>query len=218
MPRDKLACRDLPLKFVKQDRARNPSQLHLARPHSQRGQSGEDDRARRLRRSADDEHDAAPVLVRGGATFGQRVITGEAAPLLLSTGPGALTSLAALQEAAAASAPVLAISSLNENDSLTELNPLFGTINAKRLTGTVDGSGSSIVRLTYRLNGAPEMPFLMDADKFARAAVDAIAAGRTYTVIPWQMGVLAKLLRVLPNWLYDRVMARRPYKPRKAGA
>ncbi|MFE3655476.1 thiamine pyrophosphate-binding protein [Streptomyces sp. NPDC059165] len=38
-------------------------------------------------------------------------ITGEAAPLLLSTGPGALTSLPALQEAAAASAPVIAISS-----------------------------------------------------------------------------------------------------------
>ncbi|MGW2044331.1 thiamine pyrophosphate-binding protein [Streptomyces sp. NPDC001858] len=38
-------------------------------------------------------------------------ITGEAAPLLLSTGPGALTALAALQEAASASAPVLAISS-----------------------------------------------------------------------------------------------------------
>lgn len=35
--------------------------------------------------------------------------TGEVAPLFLSTGPGALTSLAALQEAAAASAPVLAI-------------------------------------------------------------------------------------------------------------
>ncbi|MFF8955880.1 thiamine pyrophosphate-binding protein [Streptomyces sp. NPDC014894] len=38
-------------------------------------------------------------------------ITGEVAPLLLSTGPGALMSLAALQEAAAGSAPVLAISS-----------------------------------------------------------------------------------------------------------
>ncbi|MEU9096487.1 thiamine pyrophosphate-binding protein [Streptomyces sp. NPDC048361] len=38
-------------------------------------------------------------------------ITGEAAPLLLSTGPGALTSLAALQESAAASSPVIAISS-----------------------------------------------------------------------------------------------------------
>ncbi|MFF1486492.1 thiamine pyrophosphate-binding protein [Streptomyces sp. NPDC058319] len=38
-------------------------------------------------------------------------ITGEAAPLLVSTGPGALTCLPALQEAAAASAPVLAIGS-----------------------------------------------------------------------------------------------------------
>ncbi|WP_149181800.1 thiamine pyrophosphate-binding protein [Streptomyces sp. TRM49041] len=36
-------------------------------------------------------------------------ITGEAAPLLLSAGPGALTALPALQEAAAACAPVLAI-------------------------------------------------------------------------------------------------------------
>jgi hypothetical protein len=62
------------------------------------------------------------------------------------------------------------------------------------------------------------MPFLMDADKFARAAVDAIAAGRTYTVIPWQMAVLAKAMRALPNWLFDRVMARRPYKPRKQRA
>ncbi|MGV9878208.1 thiamine pyrophosphate-binding protein [Streptomyces sp. NPDC003006] len=38
-------------------------------------------------------------------------ITGEVAPLFLSTGPGALTSLAALQEAAAGSSPVLAIGS-----------------------------------------------------------------------------------------------------------
>lgn len=37
-------------------------------------------------------------------------VTGDVAPLLLSTGPGALTSLAALQEAAASSIPVLAIS------------------------------------------------------------------------------------------------------------
>ncbi|MFF0550518.1 thiamine pyrophosphate-binding protein [Streptomyces sp. NPDC004311] len=38
-------------------------------------------------------------------------ITGEAVPLLLSTGPGALTALPALAEAAAASSPVLAVSS-----------------------------------------------------------------------------------------------------------
>lgn len=38
-------------------------------------------------------------------------ITGEAVPLLLSTGPGALMALPALAEAAAASAPVIAVSS-----------------------------------------------------------------------------------------------------------
>ncbi|RLU81372.1 acetolactate synthase [Streptomyces griseocarneus] len=38
-------------------------------------------------------------------------VTGTATPLLVSTGPGALMTLAALQEAAAASAPVLGISS-----------------------------------------------------------------------------------------------------------
>ncbi|WP_329385335.1 thiamine pyrophosphate-binding protein [Streptomyces sp. NBC_01351] len=38
-------------------------------------------------------------------------LTGEAVPLLLSTGPGALMALPALAEAAAASAPVLAVSS-----------------------------------------------------------------------------------------------------------
>ncbi|MFE2428261.1 thiamine pyrophosphate-binding protein [Streptomyces sp. NPDC059373] len=38
-------------------------------------------------------------------------VTGEPAPLLVSTGPGALMTLAALQESAAASAPVLAIGS-----------------------------------------------------------------------------------------------------------
>ncbi|WP_156726557.1 thiamine pyrophosphate-binding protein [Streptomyces apocyni] len=54
------------------------------------------------------------LRVENNAAFaadGYGRITGEAAPLLLSTGPGALTSLAALQEAAAASSPVLAISS-----------------------------------------------------------------------------------------------------------
>jgi short-subunit dehydrogenase len=59
------------------------------------------------------------------------------------------------------------------------------------------------------------MPFLLDADAFARSAVNAIAAGRSYTVIPWQMAILAKVMRALPNWLYDRLMAKRPYKPRK---
>jgi short-subunit dehydrogenase len=56
------------------------------------------------------------------------------------------------------------------------------------------------------------MPFLMPADAFARRAVRAIAAGRSYVVIPWPMRGVSWLLRCLPNWLYDRVMARAPYK------
>ncbi|MGW7613181.1 thiamine pyrophosphate-binding protein [Streptomyces sp. NPDC054766] len=47
----------------------------------------------------------------GFAADGYARIADTVAPLFLSTGPGALTSLAALQEAAAASAPVLAVSS-----------------------------------------------------------------------------------------------------------
>jgi NAD(P)-dependent dehydrogenase (short-subunit alcohol dehydrogenase family) len=58
------------------------------------------------------------------------------------------------------------------------------------------------------------MPFLMPADEFARQALDAIEAGAGLCVIPWQMGVLARVLRILPNWIYDRALARRPRKAR----
>ncbi len=58
------------------------------------------------------------------------------------------------------------------------------------------------------------MPFLMPVEAFAEQAVRAIRAQVSYRVIPWQMGVLAKLLRLLPNWLYDRVMAGRGRKRR----
>ena len=58
------------------------------------------------------------------------------------------------------------------------------------------------------------MPFLMPADKFARQALDAIAAGVGMRVIPWQMGVLAGALRILPDWIYDRAVAGRGRKAR----
>lgn len=59
------------------------------------------------------------------------------------------------------------------------------------------------------------MPFLMDADQFAVRAARAIADQSTYCVIPWQMGVVAKLMRILPDWLYDRLAVNAPRKPRK---
>lgn len=62
------------------------------------------------------------------------------------------------------------------------------------------------------------MPFLMPAERFADQAVRAIARGDSYRVLPWQMGVAAKLLRALPNPVFDRVFAHAPTKHRKEAA
>ena len=59
------------------------------------------------------------------------------------------------------------------------------------------------------------MPFLMQPEAFADKAFRAITAGVSYRVIPWQMGIVAKLLRALPNALFDRVLAGRPRKHRQ---
>lgn len=59
------------------------------------------------------------------------------------------------------------------------------------------------------------MPFLMKADTFADQAFATIQAGHSYRVIPWQMGVVAKLLRLLPNALFDKALAGRARKHRQ---
>lgn len=59
------------------------------------------------------------------------------------------------------------------------------------------------------------MPFLMQPEAFAAQAFAAIAAGASWRVIPWQMGVVAKLMRLLPNALLDRALAGRPRKHRQ---
>jgi hypothetical protein len=58
------------------------------------------------------------------------------------------------------------------------------------------------------------MPFLMEVDAFAQHAVAAIEQGASYVIFPWQMAWVARLLRVLPNWAFDRAFARRARKPR----
>ena len=59
------------------------------------------------------------------------------------------------------------------------------------------------------------MPFLLQPAEFADRAFRAIAAGTTYRVIPWQMGLVAKLMRLLPNPLFDRLFAGRGRKRRR---
>ncbi|PZQ70861.1 MAG: short-chain dehydrogenase [Variovorax paradoxus] len=58
------------------------------------------------------------------------------------------------------------------------------------------------------------MPFLMQADDFAGQAFRAIEAGTSYRVIPWQMGVVAKIMRLMPNALFDRAVQGRARKKR----
>jgi short-subunit dehydrogenase len=58
------------------------------------------------------------------------------------------------------------------------------------------------------------MPFLLQPQQFAERAFKAIGAGASYRVIPWQMGVVAKLMRLLPNALFDWLLVGRPRKHR----
>ncbi len=58
------------------------------------------------------------------------------------------------------------------------------------------------------------MPFIMSADDAASKIVSIIERGKPFAVIPWQMAFIARVLRVLPNWLYDRLFNGVPRKPR----
>ncbi|MEO7150630.1 MAG: SDR family oxidoreductase [Burkholderiaceae bacterium] len=90
------------------------------------------------------------------------------------------------------------------------------------LRGELRGSGVRVVTITPGYVDTPltrrnpyTMPFLMRPDAFAEQACQAIRAGTSYQVIPWQMGIVAKLFRILPNALYDRALAGRARKPRQ---
>ncbi len=58
------------------------------------------------------------------------------------------------------------------------------------------------------------MPFLLPADEGARRIARAIARRPRLAVIPWQMALVSVALRAMPGWLFDRLAARAPRKPR----
>ena len=91
------------------------------------------------------------------------------------------------------------------------------------LRGELRGSGLRVVTLLPGYIATPltarnpyPMPFLMPAEAFAERAFAAISVGDSYRVIPWQMAVVVKLLRLLPNPLFDRLFAGRGRKPRRS--
>jgi short-subunit dehydrogenase len=93
------------------------------------------------------------------------------------------------------------------------------------LRGELRASGVKVVTLSpgyidtplTRRNRYP-MPFLMAPDDFAQRAVRAIASGVAHRVIPWPMAIVARILRVLPTALLDRLLAGRPRKHRQGEA
>jgi short-subunit dehydrogenase len=90
------------------------------------------------------------------------------------------------------------------------------------LRGELRSSGVKVVTICPGYVATPlternryGMPFLMQPLEFAGQAFRAIEAGTSYRVVPWQMGVVTKLLRLLPNPLFDRLLAGRPRKHRQ---
>ncbi len=90
------------------------------------------------------------------------------------------------------------------------------------LRGELRGSGVKVVTLLPGYVATPltagnryGMPFLLQPHEFAERAFRAIASGASYRVIPWQMGVVAKLMRALPNPFFDKLFAGRGRKKRR---
>jgi short-subunit dehydrogenase len=59
------------------------------------------------------------------------------------------------------------------------------------------------------------MPFIIGADDAARRIARAIDAGKSYAIVPWQMAIVGRVLKILPTAIYDRLMANAGRKPRK---
>ena len=83
------------------------------------------------------------------------------------------------------------------------------------------GSGVDVVTVCPGFVATPltavnrnRMPFLLEAPEAARRIARAIAAKKRLAIIPWQMRLVFFFLRRMPNWLYDRLFARAPRKPR----
>jgi len=64
-------------------------------------------------------------------------------------------------------------------------------------------------------NNPYPMPFLLSADAAARKIAAIVERGKPFAVFPWQMAIVARLLHVMPRWLYDRVLSGAPRKPRR---
>jgi short-subunit dehydrogenase len=83
------------------------------------------------------------------------------------------------------------------------------------------GSGVRVVSISPGYVATPmtavndyPMPFILAADVAASRMARVIAAGKSHAVVPWPMAVVAALLRLMPDAVYDRLASRAGRKPR----
>jgi short-subunit dehydrogenase len=87
------------------------------------------------------------------------------------------------------------------------------------------GSGVAVVTVSPGWIETPltaenpyRMPFLIRAEKAARLIERAIDRRKRFYVLPWPMAIAARMLRVMPRWMFDRALAKKKRKPRQPGA
>jgi short-subunit dehydrogenase len=83
------------------------------------------------------------------------------------------------------------------------------------------GSGISVITICpgyivtpMTANNPFRMPFILTAETVAKKIVRIIKRKKLYAVIPWQMAIVARVLKLLPNFIYDRLFTAIPRKPR----
>jgi short-subunit dehydrogenase len=83
------------------------------------------------------------------------------------------------------------------------------------------GNGVSVITICPGYVATPmtannpfRMPFLLTAEEAAEKIGHVIENKIRFAVVPWQMAVVARVLKFLPNFLYDRLFANAPRKPR----
>ncbi|CAL93000.1 SDR family oxidoreductase [Azoarcus olearius] len=96
--------------------------------------------------------------------------------------------------------------------AITYLESLRVELHGSGVTVTTIAPGYVATPMTA-VNPYP-MPFMLPAAEAAARIARHIDTGRRYAVVPWQMALVAKLLRVLPDALFDRLFAHAGRKPR----
>ena len=90
------------------------------------------------------------------------------------------------------------------------------------LRGELKRDGVSVVTLVPGYVDTPltqgndyPMPFLMAPDAFADRAFKAIEARVRWRVIPWQMGVVATIMKFMPRWLFDAIVGAQSHRKKR---